>query len=393
MPGRPDDTTVLILDCQATRANPDRGHLLEIGWAVAGPETVPEAVASHLLRLPPDAVVPEPVRRITGIVAADSKGTVSEPLAWKRLSKTAAQVAACNRSPLCPTVIHFAAFEKPYLLDLHARFGGAAPFPLEILCTHALARRLLPGLPRKSLRAVAGYFGHPLGAHHRSRDHVLATAAVWRHLARLAGAQGISDWEALRAYTAQPSAPRSRARTYPMNADCLGALEDRPGVYRMLGRHGNLLYVGKAASLRKRVGGYFRPRALALPALGVVHFVADPGRGHRSVPDPGVEPGPGPLGGGAARGRTATGPAGGRAHPPPAPEGLRHRDLRPAAGADHGASTAGGGRPGGSGALRAAPAAGGCRAERADALGLRVFPAEAPRRGGHRPGPPQAFAP
>lgn len=262
MPVRLEGTTVLVVDCQATRANPRSGHLLELGWAVAGPDADPVEVESLLVRLPPEAVVPEPVRRITGIADDERKRSVSESFAWKRLSRKALQVAAVNRAPLCPTVIHFAAFEKPFLHDLHARFGGTAPFPLQIVCTHALARRLLPGLPRKGLRAVAGFFGHPLGEHRRSRDHVRATAAVWRHLVRrLVDEQGISGWKALRAWIVGPPAARPSGRTYPMDPDHLRAIEDRPGVYRMRGRHDHLLYIGKAASLRKRVAGYFRPRA------------------------------------------------------------------------------------------------------------------------------------
>ena len=38
------------------------------------------------------------------------------------------------------------------------------------------------------------------------------------------------------------------------------ALPDAPGVYRMRGRGGEVLYVGKATSLRRRVNSYFRTR-------------------------------------------------------------------------------------------------------------------------------------
>ncbi len=38
----------------------------------------------------------------------------------------------------------------------------------------------------------------------------------------------------------------------------LAALPDRPGVYLMRNRQGQIIYVGKAASLRSRVGSYFR---------------------------------------------------------------------------------------------------------------------------------------
>ena len=38
----------------------------------------------------------------------------------------------------------------------------------------------------------------------------------------------------------------------------LAVLPDKPGVYLMRNRQGKIIYVGKAASLRSRVGSYFR---------------------------------------------------------------------------------------------------------------------------------------
>jgi excinuclease ABC subunit C len=58
----------------------------------------------------------------------------------------------------------------------------------------------------------------------------------------------------------------------------LGALPDRPGCYLFRDRQGRIVYVGKAASLRKRVQSYFRPRTLreASPKLrSLLNSVAD----------------------------------------------------------------------------------------------------------------------
>jgi DNA polymerase-3 subunit epsilon len=131
--------------------------------------------------------------------------------------------------------------------------------PLDIVCTHDIARRLLPDLPRCSVRALTGYFGRGVGALRRSADHVKATAFVWRELVRQLRDEGISTWRALQEWLADNRATRQRRRrVWPMPRDVRLSLPDAPGVYRMLRTSGDVLYVGKAASLRHRVNSYFR---------------------------------------------------------------------------------------------------------------------------------------
>ncbi|GBD40835.1 UvrABC system protein C [bacterium HR39] len=53
-----------------------------------------------------------------------------------------------------------------------------------------------------------------------------------------------------------------RARGAELIRSLLPTLPDLPGVYRMIGARGEVLYVGKAKSLRRRVAAYARPDAL-----------------------------------------------------------------------------------------------------------------------------------
>ncbi|OFW11827.1 MAG: hypothetical protein A3H96_27270 [Acidobacteria bacterium RIFCSPLOWO2_02_FULL_67_36] len=238
---------VLVVDCQATAAAP-RGHLLELGWARVG--TTVTDVHTRLITLPESERIPPAVARITGISERMMRDGVEASVAWRELSD---QAAAFAHQP-APTVIHFARFERPFLRVL----AGDAPL-LDVVCTHDIARRLLPDLPRRSLRALAGYFGRAVGVLRRSGDHVAATAFVWRELVQLLDANGVSTWSALGEWLAAPvgSAKRSR-RVWPMPRDVRLAIPDAPGIYRMLRTSGDVLYVGKASSLHHRVNSHFR---------------------------------------------------------------------------------------------------------------------------------------
>ena len=242
---------VLIVDCQATAAS-SRGHLLELGWATAG--GVLANASAQLIKLAEGERVPTAVTRLTGISDAMLRDAVEASEAWRALMEHAARL---GQQP-APAVAHFARFERPFLRAL----SGEAPLPLELVCTHEIAERLFPDLPRRGLRALTGYFGRDLGPLKRSADHVAATAFVWRELAPLLEAQGVATWEALRDWLATPAQRvrpgRSRRRGWPMPRDLRLAAPEAPGIYRMQRIDGSVLYIGKASSLRSRVNSYFR---------------------------------------------------------------------------------------------------------------------------------------
>jgi DNA polymerase III subunit epsilon len=76
---------------------------------------------------------------------------------------------------------------------------------------------------------------------------------------RLLRDEGISTWSVLQEWLADNRATRQRRRrVWPMPRNVRLSLPDAPGVYRMLRTSGDVLYVGKAASLRHRVNSYFR---------------------------------------------------------------------------------------------------------------------------------------
>ena len=275
------DLEILALDCQATGANPQKGHLLEIGWvktrAAATVSTTALPVKSYLAGLPQDVEIPPAVQRVTGISVEALEKARSPADIWQKVIKTANEIAAADHMDTCPTIIHYARYEEPFLRDLHAKINRQDVFPLRIICTHEIAKRLLPGLPRRGLRAVAGYFGHTVPPSRRSADHAVATVVIWQNLIlRLKADQDIQNLDQLTDWLRRTTAQSRTGRIYPMKPEIRLSLPEKPGIYRMLRSNRDLLYIGKATSLKQRVNSYFRQKgAQAEHTLEMLSQAAD----------------------------------------------------------------------------------------------------------------------
>lgn len=259
------DIEVLIIDCQATGPHPEKSHLLEIGWGkfrLTDDETSEDfPIRAMRIAVPENIKVPAAVQRVTGISSSALAKGIAQNQVWGLL-ETDLGLRSTDRDERMPTVIHFARYEEPYLRYLHLSSRDQSPFPLNILCTWEISRRLLPHLPRRGLRAIAGYLGYSVPEMRRAYHHVKATASVWRTCVEMLGdEEGISTLKELQDWLQVPFKKRSTRKVYPMDSELRLNLPERPGVYRMLRSNGDILYVGKATSLKRRVNSYFQKQS------------------------------------------------------------------------------------------------------------------------------------
>lgn len=153
-----------------------------------------------------------------------------------------------------PLVAHNAPFDLSFL-NFEAQRLLSSSVLNPSLCTLRLAKRLLPQLRSRALDAVASHLGLASLDRHRALGDVRVTAEVLLVLVEKAEALGIRTLGELLDF--QHSARDGRRFEVFVPRSFLTTLPDNSGVYRMFDNEGQLLYIGKAKNLRRRVSSYF----------------------------------------------------------------------------------------------------------------------------------------
>ncbi|HEY4021551.1 MAG TPA: DEDD exonuclease domain-containing protein, partial [Pseudonocardiaceae bacterium] len=166
-------------------------------------------------------------------------------------------------------VAHNSAFDIGFIRAACQRLGYPWKRP-PVICTVKLARRALTRqeAPSCKLSALATMFHAGTRPIHRALDDAKATVDVLHGLLERVGSVGVASLEELLDFLPEVTAAQRSKRELAMH------LPNAPGVYLFRGPSEEVLYVGTASDLRRRVRQYFtasegRARLREMVALAI----------------------------------------------------------------------------------------------------------------------------
>ena len=239
-----NEVVFVVVDLETTGGPPGADAITEIG-AVRVRGGAVESEMSTLVN--PGRAIPAQITVLTGITNAMVAGAppVGEALtaflAWARLDGESTVLVA-----------HNARFDVGHLRGAARALGLGWSEPT-VLDTLALARRAWSraDVPDHKLGTLAALVGSPIRPAHRALGDARATVDVLHAALEVLAPLGVTHLEDL-ATAADPVPARRRAKSRLADG-----LPSSPGVYQFLSAAGQVLYVGSAVDLRRRVRSYF----------------------------------------------------------------------------------------------------------------------------------------
>ena len=243
----------LVVDTETNGLGGDACEMTEVGAVLVGGGELHDRWSS-LVRC--NRPLGRGIQRFTGItqeMLADAPGLeeVLPPLAERLNGRI--------------LVAHNAPFDRRVLKQAFQLIGLEWPNP-PVLCTAALARKLLPLQRRRGLGVLADALGIEVDTAHRALADAETCARVLCALfPRLcANAMTIADAVAIAGQRRRRATARKRrtpALTAPPQLDFADLPKD-PGVYLFRDDAGRVLYVGKSISIRSRARAHFAPSSV-----------------------------------------------------------------------------------------------------------------------------------
>ncbi|MCU0425364.1 MAG: DEDD exonuclease domain-containing protein [Candidatus Kapabacteria bacterium] len=242
----------LVVDVETTGPSGKDNRITEIACIVVRDGEIIEEFSSLVN---PHQHIPTMVSQITGISNGMVYSAPETPDVMRRLRPLFAQ-------PYAVFVAHNVAFDWSFVWNTFTR-ENLAVRELPRLCTYKLAKRLFPKRTKLNLGALAGYFDISIANRHRAHGDAFATAQTLIRMLDLLQEQfNVQTLDELLTFqNKRLDNFKKIPKSIQALQEQLRLLPDEPGVYFFRDLHDNILYIGKAKSLKNRVNSYFLPSA------------------------------------------------------------------------------------------------------------------------------------
>ncbi len=249
--------TFAIIDVETTGGDPKRDKLTEFAVVIHDGEKI---IKSFHTLINPERSIPPFITQITGITDDMVKDS-------PKFYEVAKEIVEITEGAYF--VAHNVRFDYGFVCNEFRRLGY--PYQRQTLCTVQMSRKAFPGLPSYSLGKLVKHFDIPLKNHHRAFDDAMATTSLFEKIMHCNLYHNGESFQVSRSIVRDIKIPTSINREYLEN------IPHATGVYYLLDKNGNIVYVGKSVDLRNRIWTHFTEmseRALKLQeCIGDVNYV------------------------------------------------------------------------------------------------------------------------
>lgn len=223
-----------IVDIETTGSSANYGKITEVAILIHDGKRV---IDEFQTLINPERVIPMNITALTGI----SNEMVRDEPRFFEVAKEIYQMLEGNIF-----VAHNVNFDYSFLKNEFQQLGGN--LNLKKLCTVRLSRKVFPGLKSYSLGVLCSHFNIANHARHRAMGDARATAELMDLIIK-------NDNNHIAGFLKKDSKEADLPPYLPK--EVFDALPEFTGVYYFHDGHGDILYVGKANNIKKRVRGHF----------------------------------------------------------------------------------------------------------------------------------------
>ncbi len=225
-----------IIDVETTGGQASRDKVIEIGIAVHDGEKV---IDTFETLIHPERSIPYGITDITGI----TNEMVQDAPKFYEVAKKIVEITEG-----AIFVAHNARFDYGFIREEFKRLGYT--YSRRMLCTVRLGRQTIPGLPSYSLSSIIRYLNIEVKNRHRAMGDVLATVEFFEHILAKENSEE-SVHKLVNLGLKESQLPDN------ITLDKLHTLPEDPGVYYLLNKKKDVVYVGKSINIKKRVMEHF----------------------------------------------------------------------------------------------------------------------------------------